>query len=1108
MKILNGACNMSQPELIIGIGASAGGLEAFKSFISALPQHFEAAIIFFQHLSPDHENLLLKILQKQRPDIPITEVTNNESIQSGRIYINIPGKELLFHNHSFKIKDVDRKRSHYPIDHFFSSLAITYKEQAIGVVLSGTGTDGIRGCREIRATGGLVFVQDPITTEFDRMPQSVIDSLNFDQVLSPQAMVDEIKNIISIHTRTAPDEHFMTTEQYDRFCDIMQKRTGNSFNHYKRTVVARRLLHRLYLRSVHKLDDYFTLLTNSIDEAFLLSTDFMIGVSNFFRDPAEWDYLKEYVIEPLITPPSSDIIRIWTPGCATGEEAYTLAIIIQSLLDRLGIHRNWIIFATDINDTAIKQARQGQYPENVISDIPVTLHKYFIHYTKDTNSIVINKDIREKIIFGKQDLLNDPPFSNLDLIICRNVLSNFTIDAQEKCISKFYQSLKDNRFLFLGPEENIGKNKELFKLLLAQKTHIFQKYSTLTELHSAELALRESEKKYRWIFNNTQSAITFYRIIYDEHNTVKDLLIEDANQSAIDAVGGNSVEQYRNRLLSEILDSNNFTNHLKYIKEAITTNHHVVFEQYIKNSNCYYKSTVIPFEKDYIFTVCANITDIKLAQFKIEWEVKQRQLALDSAKMGWWKFNPETRIVNWDYRVREILSLNQDSSSIDTLIDTIIHSEDKNDVKNFLKKLLANNTRDSFSIQYRILWPNGDIRWLDSHGVGIFDEENKRERPSNFVGTVVDITEIKRAQENVQITATRFNRITSSNIIGMVIVTMKGQILYANDYFLKMLGYDHADLENEILNWRDLTPPEFQHLDDIAVNQLITTGVSQPYEKQYIQKNQERKWVYISGTMLPGTEQHVLAFIININNRKHLERQLEIRLGELALVNKELESFSYSVAHDLRNPLKNIKTFSDFLIEDHALHLDDEGKDFLKRIRNNAYRMNTIIDDIMALSKISQQEIEIAEVDLSEMAKTSLNELQASQPDRIVTISIQDQLKVNADPRLMSVALNNLLNNAWKYTSRTENAVIEFGSFYRENIQVFYIKDNGAGFEMKHAQNLFEPFQRLHSEKEFSGTGIGLAIVERAIKRHRGEIWAESAPDKGATFFFTLWKKE
>ena len=248
----------------------------------------------------------------------------------------------------------------------------------------------------------------------------------------------------------------------------------------------------------------------------------------------------------------------------------------------------------------------------------------------------------------------------------------------------------------------------------------------------------------------------------------------------------------------------------------------------------------------------------------------------------------------------------------------------------------------------------------------------------------------------------------------------------------------------------------------------------------------------------------MLTIMRDITERNNLEEQLKIRVKELASLNEDLETFSYSVAHDLRNPLRVIKGFIDFLLEDCADQLSKECREYIDSIKNGTIRMNSIIDDMLALSKISRQEMVLTEIDMSEMARLAIKELQSAQPGRSVEVKVQDGLRAKGDARLISVALGNLLGNAWKYTSKVDHPVIEFGAIEKDEKTVYYVSDNGAGFDMSKADTLFTPFQRLHSEQDFKGTGVGLALVDKAIKRHNGNVWAEGEVGKGATFLFTL----
>lgn len=315
------------------------------------------------------------------------------------------------------------------------------------------------------------------------------------------------------------------------------------------------------------------------------------------------------------------------------------------------------------------------------------------------------------------------------------------------------------------------------------------------------------------------------------------------------------------------------------------------------------------------------------------------------------------------------------------------------------------------------------------------------------------------------------------------------------------------------------------HPDDRAPAQSVLDKALDPagdgkYYAEYrviSRKDGIERWAAATGKAFfeKGRAIRLVCIVQDITERRRTEeeinelnKELAYHLKELDAANKELEAFIYSVSHDLRAPLRSIKGFSDFLINRYSHTLDAKGRQYLNWVVDSAAKMDHIIDDLLQLSRISRHDIHKQDVDMSKIARSVVAELIRGQPDRCVRIDIEEILTARADPRLIEIALSNLLGNAWKFTSKTDNARIEFGSFERDGKTVYYIKDNGAGFDQKFADRLFLPFQRLHSEQEFEGTGIGLAIVERVIRRHRGRIWAEGKPNEGAAFFFTLEEQE
>lgn len=1582
--------------MLIVIGASAGGLSAFKSFIKALPKSIKVPIVFIQHISTDHKGLLPEILKNIRPEFKVVELSDNDSIQTDTIYIFPPHQVVTIEKGIFKLSKPASMESmqFYPIDKFFASVAHEYKDSAIAVILSGTGTDGTRGCEEIYAEEGTVFVQDPTTAEFAGMPESVIQSSVFDQILPPEKIPSEIIKIIEAKETTTVVSEFTSPEQLQMFYDFMYRKTGYRFYQFKKSVISRRLVRRTTMHGLTKIDDYLSLLFKSSQEAKKLAENFMIGVTSFFRNYSEWRSLKDLVVSPLLNKSSAEIIKIWVPGCATGEEAYSIAMILQLEMERKNLKREIQIFASDINERALIKARSGCYLGGVTTDIPPEYLRRFFDCSLDGHSVIVRNEVRKKIIFAKQDVLFDPPFTKLDLIICRNLLIYFTREAQEKCIDVFNYSLKENHYLFLGATETIVGKSNLFSQL-EPHSHIFKRLTSSTppkwpfnttitsELLTQEQnhpTVRENSNDF---YNSIQEAIlqifsppvlvinNLHEIIYQSGPTIRYIdftrnpishnifdflpeiirarlrralikvaqnhttvclrvnfpllnrnkipltikvspvpknntlfmiafiekeLVPAEIESEIDATKiGNEeqaakesilISQLEKELASTRDDLHRHIDQLRSMNEEIqATNEEIIAtnqeletskeelestneelssvnnqlrfkidqlestQRQLKKSELEYKMLAenspeiiarfdlnfrhlfindqgakiygIPKEEiigktisdlgmltdkatffhkyfnevmatgkqqiaDYVFfslnfgrqylsslfvpelgehskvisilVITRDVTQIKNSELALqsalqesnryrgqleaiiksmhegirvynmqgeiflinEGEIRlhsdeklnpsevnktnlylkyeledqngriltKEELPISRVLRGESIYNLELKRKRRDNGQESFLSFNgtpvfdekgkqifavlstRDITEIKnkeeilrgneerfrTVVDSIPYSfviydpdlkikyanktlqqraehsleqmigkkideifsaelcnlflpmarkvretgmpvsaevnyslkgkkfyaiphfvpiknkkgeiiyifclniditerkraeEELKSQKDLLQIIinsipvmitLYDSTLSKFEInefqKKTIGWTNEDLQSADIME-RIYPDVNARNEAIHFmkslapgfkdiniiakngdlietswanvslpdgrqIGIGLDIRERKRVAKEIELAAERFKRITSSNIVGCLIADPEGGISFVNDYYLDIIGYEWIDFEQGIINWKDITPPEYLHLDYRAVEQLKSFGIADPYEKQYIRKDGKRRWVYLSDVILPDDKNKIFAFVLDITERKQLEAQLITRAQELEMANKELQSFSYSVTHDLRNPLNITIGLLDILLHEVKNYVPQKYQEYLTIIRCEIERMNAIIDDMLALYRISHQEMEIKEVDLSKMANFIINELKVTQPDRKVEIVIQEKLKDKADFRLVNVILRNLLGNSWKYTGKNSSSRIEFGALRKDKENVYFVRDNGIGFDMGQVEKLFVPFSRLHSRKEFPGTGIGLAIVERAIYRHGGKIWAESEPGKVTTFYFTL----
>ena len=474
-KVTPSTNKSNKPFPIVGIGASAGGLEALESFLTVLPEKFGVAIIFIQHLSPKHKNLLPELLRSRTTDLQIEEIEDGLEVLPGRLYLCPPAKEIRIQKGCFRMASHVHKHVHLPIDEFFISLAEDVAEQSVAVILSGAGTDGARGVQAVRSAGGTVFVQDPATAAFPAMPLAAINTGQMDGVLSPQDIAREILKLYGSGMVTVSPETFVTRVQFEPFYRLIYEKTGYRFNHYKQSVVARRIKRRMSLHGVSAVKDYLDMIANKDSEATLLASDLMIGVTSFFRDRLAWKALHLDVTRKLVAQDDESPIRVWTPACATGEEPYSIAMMLQQELDLAGKKREIQVFATDVNDRALERAREGTYPASIAADVPADYIKKFFTSSENGLSVTVNKEIRQHIVFAKHDLLTDPPFSRLDLVICRNLLIYLEADAQEKCISLFHYALKEGGSLFLGGAESPGRNSALFISLPHKKCRVYRK---------------------------------------------------------------------------------------------------------------------------------------------------------------------------------------------------------------------------------------------------------------------------------------------------------------------------------------------------------------------------------------------------------------------------------------------------------------------------------------------------------------------------------------------------------------------------------------------------------------------------------------------------------
>lgn len=475
--------NQKKPEFAAGIGASAGGLEVLKSIVSTLPESGKIAYLLVQHLDPDYPSMLDKIL-RNHSSLPIEMIEGEMMLQADTIYICPSDKSCVVRNGKVTPQKLDRTPARHSIDALMESLAASYGNRAIGIILSGTGHDGVNGMREIKAAGGWTIVQDPATAKFASMPQAIIDQHLADLTIAPEAIGKLLESTILSDYPVAPALPAAEDgEELDELLELIRSSTGFNIFRYNSAMLSRRIHRRMAANGVKSIKEYRDFIQSNSSEAGILIKDLFITVTGFFRDRSVFGGLAKILHTLVKGKQKHDNLRVWVAGCATGEEAYSIAILLAEELKKLKKSLQAQIFATDVDNNNINIARKGFYTSQAVQNVPGDLlGKYF---TEINGGFQINSAIRDMLVFAPHDLLADPPFSNLDILCCRNVLIYFNKDSKRKLIESFHYALNPGGYLLIGSSESTGRSDNLFKPI-DRKLKLYQQIGRQTILPSIE----------------------------------------------------------------------------------------------------------------------------------------------------------------------------------------------------------------------------------------------------------------------------------------------------------------------------------------------------------------------------------------------------------------------------------------------------------------------------------------------------------------------------------------------------------------------------------------------------------------------------------------------
>ncbi|MBD3345553.1 MAG: PAS domain-containing protein [Chitinivibrionales bacterium] len=483
-KAPEGSSTQRESFPVVGLGSSAGGLEALQIFFSHMPVDSGMAFVVVTHQHPGHESVLPELLRRET-DMPAHEITDGMSIEPDQVYVLGPGSHVTIDRGVLHLMERGHAGGHdAPIDIFFRSLAHDMHERAIAIVLSGTGSDGTLGIKEVKAQGGMIVVQEPSAAKYGGMPTSARDTGVVDFIEPPEKMPECMQNYANgpyLQPRTPQEDDRFTDKDLEAILRFIRSRIGHDFSSYKRSTIHRRIERRMSVHGLEKAQDYLDFLHENRQETQMLFSELLISVTSFFRDPEAFKLLQEkYLTELVVSRPDNHEFRVWVPGCATGEEVYSIAIILSDIKQKSRKPITFSVFGTDLDERAIQRARRGVYPESISVDVsPERLERYFSREGEDMYSV--RKSIRDMLVFAPHNVLSDPPFLKIDLLVCRNLLIYLQQDLQKLLLPTFHYALAPGGILFLGSSESVGPHTDLFESL-DTRWKIYRRKDVPTEL--------------------------------------------------------------------------------------------------------------------------------------------------------------------------------------------------------------------------------------------------------------------------------------------------------------------------------------------------------------------------------------------------------------------------------------------------------------------------------------------------------------------------------------------------------------------------------------------------------------------------------------------------
>ena len=1097
---------------IVGIGASAGGLEAITDLFLGLPHDSCMAFLIVQHLEPGHASLLAGILA-QKTAMPVTEATDGQLVERDHVYVIPPNTSMRIAKGRLTLTPRnDKLGPPMPIDDLFHSLAEDQGVNAIGISLSGNGSDGALGMQTIKGEGGITFAQDDASARFNSMPHAAIGLGGIDFVLSPQKIAAELVRICQ-HPFMVEQPFLLDVKQVaddevslKRIFQILNVACGVDFTHYKRGTMTRRLARRIALLNLNSLPAYISFLEANPDEVHTLYQDLLIRVTSFFRDPEVFDGLTKLVFPELMRKlPAKASLRIWVPGCSSGEEVYSIAICLLEYLGEKAAHTKIQIFGTDVSEAALATARTGTYIENIAREVSEERLQRF--FTKTKGHYQIAKSIRDLCIFAHQNVTSDPPFSQLDLISCRNLLIYFDPLLQKRAISLFHYALNPDSFLMLGSSETIGTSSDLFSLAHSKKFKIYTRSSVRPQLqpeflgdggtrklgrkvtYKAPTGLTDIEKQKREIDRIALARYVPAGVLCDENMNVLEFR-GDTGPYLIQPSGPPSTnlrQLARPGLLVEI--SSMIERARKEIIPVRQTALRVETSVGIREVNL----EVIPFaKKDAPESLWFLIFFEELAA--------PASLRAQPSSPDWWTMlrtgisghRQRDKIkTQQDAQEREIQHLKKELDATRAHIKMVFEEHDaaQEELKASQEELLSNNeefqsTNEELetakeelqSTNEELATTNDELRHRNDE---LNDLNGKLEQAGNYADAIVET--VRKP---------------------LLVLDKNLHIVRANAAFYECFQLTAAETQNCLiyeLDNRQWNLPALRQLLDKILHQDMSF---QDYEITAEFPKIGEKTMLMNGRHLTQDDKSLILLAMeDMTERKSIRDALKE-------VDRRKDEFLAMLAHELRNPLAPIRNALEIWRRgDAGPEAEKEAQMILDR---QLIKEARLVDDLLDVARITRGAIAIEKkpVDLVQIVKQAVEGTEHHYEARnhdLKLILPEKPIMVEGDFVRLEQIVSNLLSNAAKYTEHGGRVVLTLTAI--DGKACLSVADNGVGISSQLLPQIFDLFVQadVSIDRSQGGLGIGLTLVRRLVELQGGTVEAKSQGlGKGSEFMVRL----